>query len=58
MLLSIKNLYKSFNDTVVLNDVNFSVDAGEVVSLVGQSGAGKTTVMRCVAGLENVTKAQ
>ncbi len=49
MLLSIKNLYKSFNDTVVLNDVNFS---GEVVSLVGQSGAGKTTVMRCVAGLE------
>ena len=52
MLLSIKNLYKSFNDTVVLNDVNFSVDAGEVVSLVGQSGAGKTTVMRCVAGLE------
>ena len=27
MLLSIKNLYKSFNDTVVLNDVNFSVDA-------------------------------
>ena len=52
MLLSIKNLYKSFNDTVVLNDVNFSVDAGEVVSLVGQSGAGKTPVMRCVAGLE------
>ncbi|MCI8341822.1 MAG: amino acid ABC transporter ATP-binding protein [Firmicutes bacterium] len=52
MLLNIEGLYKSFNDMVVLNDINFGVDFGEVVSLVGQSGAGKTTVMRCVAGLE------
>ena len=35
-----------------LNDVSFQVESGEIVSLVGQSGAGKTTVLRCITGLE------
>jgi len=52
MLLQADGLFKAFNDTVVLNDVSLSVDGGEVVSLVGQSGAGKTTVLRCITGLE------
>lgn len=52
MLLQADGLFKAFNDTVVLNDVSFQVDCGEVVSLVGQSGAGKTTVLRCITGLE------
>lgn len=52
MLLQANGLFKAFNDTVVLNDVSLSVESGEVVSLVGQSGAGKTTVLRCITGLE------
>ena len=56
MLLEAKNIFKAFRDTVVLNDISFSVDQGEVVSLVGQSGAGKTTAVRCVMGLEKCDK--
>lgn len=52
MLLQAEGLFKAFNDTVVLNDVSLNVECGEVVSLVGQSGAGKTTVLRCITGLE------
>jgi len=52
MLLKAEGLFKAFDGTVVLNDVNFSVEPGEVVSLVGKSGAGKTTVLRCIMGLE------
>ncbi len=56
MLLEANNLFKAFRDTVVLNDISFSVNQGEVVSLVGQSGAGKTTAVRCVMGLEKCDK--
>ncbi|HIW48813.1 MAG TPA: amino acid ABC transporter ATP-binding protein [Firmicutes bacterium] len=56
MLLEAKNIFKAFRDVVVLNDISFSVDRGEVVSLVGQSGAGKTTAVRCVLGLEKCDK--
>lgn len=52
MLLKAEGLYKSFGNTVVLNDISLSVNPGEIVSLVGKSGAGKTTVLRCVMGLE------
>ena len=52
MLLSVEGLCKAFKGTQVLNQVSFSVDAGEIVSLLGQSGAGKTTILRCITGLE------
>ena len=56
MLLKTEGLFKAFNDTVVLNDINFQMDSGEVVSLVGKSGAGKTTILRCITGLETCDK--
>lgn len=56
MLLKAEGLYKAFENTVVLNDVNFQIETGEVVSLVGKSGAGKTTVLRLIAGLEKCDK--
>ena len=56
MLLEVKGFYKSFKDTKVLQDVNVHVNAGEVVSLLGQSGAGKTTIIRCITGLEKPDK--
>ena len=56
MLLKAEGLFKAFQDTVVLSDVNMEVSPGEVVSLVGKSGAGKTTVLRCITGLEQCDK--
>lgn len=56
MLLKAKGLYKAFGSTVVLNNVSLEVEPGEVVSLVGKSGAGKTTILRCICGLERCDK--
>ena len=52
MLLKAEGLCKSFDHIKVLQDITFTVSPGEVVSLVGKSGAGKTTVLRCITGLE------
>ena len=52
MLLTVRGLYKAFKGNKVLQDINFDVDQGEIVSLLGQSGAGKTTIIRCITGLE------
>ena len=52
MLLKVEDLCKAFQKNVVLDHVSFSMEKGEVVSLLGQSGAGKTTILRCITGLE------
>lgn len=51
-ILEIKNLEKSFDKTVVLKDVSFKMEKGEVVSIIGSSGSGKTTLLRCISFLE------
>ncbi len=56
MLLKAEGLCKAFDNINVLQDITFEVNAGEVVSLVGKSGAGKTTVLRCITGLEKCDK--
>ena len=48
MLLRAEGLFKAFDNVTVLQDISFDVKPGEVVSLVGKSGAGKTTVLRCI----------
>lgn len=57
-ILEIKNLYKSFGKTKVLKGVNFSMEEGEVVSIIGSSGSGKTTLLRCVNFLERADQGQ
>lgn len=47
-----KNLHKQFGQTQVIRGVSLSVDGGEMVSLLGPSGGGKSTVLRILAGLE------
>ena len=51
-ILEVKNLVKSFGKTEVLKDISFSVNRGEVISILGSSGSGKTTLLRCLNSLE------
>ena len=44
----VKNVSKSFGKTKVLEDISFSMDQGQVVSIIGSSGSGKTTLLRCI----------
>ena len=57
-LLEIKNLSKSFNDDLVLDDVSLSVNKGETIGIIGPSGGGKTTFLRCLNFLETADKGQ
>lgn len=57
-ILEIKNLHKSFGKTEVLKGINFSMENGEIVSILGSSGSGKTTLLRCINFLETATKGQ
>lgn len=52
-MLKIKNLNKSFGEKEVLKDINLDVNKGEIVMVTGESGVGKTTLIRCLCGLEN-----
>jgi putative ABC transport system ATP-binding protein len=51
-MLQLQHLSKSFGDTPVFSDVGFSVARGEFVALIGESGVGKSTLLNCIAGLE------
>lgn len=51
-ILEIRDLTKSFGKTEVLKGVSFSMEEGEVVSIIGASGSGKTTLLRCINFLE------
>ncbi|MBQ4347248.1 MAG: amino acid ABC transporter ATP-binding protein [Firmicutes bacterium] len=51
-VLDIRHLSKSFGSNEVLKDINFSVNKGEVVCIIGSSGSGKSTLLRCVNLLE------
>ena len=52
-ILEVKDIKKSFGKTEVLKGVSFSLNEGEVLSIIGSSGSGKTTLLRCINFLEN-----
>jgi len=54
-VLEVKNISKTFGDTEVLKDINFSLNQGDVYSIIGSSGSGKTTLLRCLNFLETPT---
>ncbi len=51
-ILEVKNLKKSFGSLEVLKDIDFSMNRGEAVAIIGSSGSGKTTLLRCLNFLE------
>jgi putative lysine transport system ATP-binding protein len=51
-IVEIRHLQKSFGQNEVLKDINFSVNKGEVVCIIGASGSGKSTLLRCINLLE------
>ena len=51
-LLEIKNIKKSFGKTEVLKGIDFSLEKGKVLTIIGSSGSGKTTLLRCLNFLE------
>ena len=51
-LLEIQNIKKNFGKTQVLKGIDFSLERGEVLSIIGSSGSGKTTLLRCLNFLE------
>ncbi len=57
-ILEVKNLCKHFGKTRVLEGINFSMEEGEVVSIIGSSGSGKTTLLRCINFLERADDGQ
>lgn len=51
-IIEVNHLKKSFGERVVLKDIDFTVNKGEVVTLIGSSGSGKSTLLRCINLLE------
>ena len=53
-IFEIKNCKKRFDDSIILHDITFNINEGEVVSIIGRSGSGKSTLLRIATFLENM----
>lgn len=57
-MIDVKNLKKSFGDNLVLDDINYHIEKGEKIVIVGPSGSGKSTFLRCLNLLERPTEGE
>ena len=55
-ILKLENLQKSFGTLRVLTDINLTVHQGEVVTVIGASGSGKSITLKCIAGVETADR--
>ena len=51
-MIEVKNISKKFNNNVVLNGIDLNINKGDVVAIIGPSGTGKSTFLRCLNRLE------
>lgn len=54
IMIKLENVQKKYKSAQVLNDISFSVKNGEIVAIIGASGCGKTTLLKCINGLEKI----
>lgn len=52
MLLEMRNIVKTYGNVVANNKVNININKGEILAVVGENGAGKSTIMKILYGLE------
>lgn len=52
--ISVRNLYKKFKNDEILKGIDLDIERGEVISIIGASGGGKSTFLRCLIGLEDI----
>lgn len=57
-MIEVKNLIKKYGENTILNNINFEVEKGEVVSLIGPSGSGKSSILRSIVDLEDITSGE
>ena len=58
MILDVRDLHHSFGEINAINKLSFSIEHNSIVSILGPSGCGKTTLIRLIAGLEEIQKGQ
>lgn len=57
-MLELKKIEKSFSGRKILDGISLKVTDGEIMCIVGQSGGGKTTLLRCISGLERIDEGE
>ncbi|MEG1996747.1 MAG: ATP-binding cassette domain-containing protein, partial [Oscillospiraceae bacterium] len=57
-MIEVKNLSKSFGDNLVLKNINYTINQGEKIVIVGPSGSGKSTFLRCLNLLEQPSQGE
>jgi ABC-2 type transport system ATP-binding protein len=57
-VIEVRNLHKTYGETVAVDDISFSVQEGEIFGILGPNGAGKTTTVECVEGLRTADRGE
>ena len=57
-MLELRNINKNFGSRQIITDLNLQVEDGSILCIVGESGGGKTTLLRCISGLETIDSGQ
>ncbi len=52
--IKLRNLTKKFGNNMIFKNLNLDINTGEIITIIGDSGKGKTTLLRCLAGLEKI----
>ena len=51
-MIQLENVVKRYNEATVVENLNLQIETGEIVGIIGHNGAGKSTTMKMIAGLE------